>query len=241
MTDAMIADAQDTLGVRLPETLVALLRRQNGGLTRGFVFPTKSRTSWSDDHVPFDELFGIGRRRSSATGNSILDTPHIAKESALPTEQVVLAGDGHWYITLDYRNGDPPSVSWIDVEVGEDVLLAPSFDDFLAGLVLDETVDGQTAPHRRDGVFLLVAGSLCLLVDWGFKDNPWFGGGTIVGSLASVWGLGFALHGASLAERRMRLVLMAYSVAGVVMALLLLQWLGFFEIYRALFDTWRGR
>jgi hypothetical protein len=237
LTDAMIADAQEVLGVQLPDALIALLRVQNGGSTRGFIFPTKCRTSWSEDHVPFDELFGIGRKRDSATGNSILDSTYIAEGLSLPPKQVVLAGDGHWWITLDYRRGNTPSVSWIDVEVGEDVPLAASFDEFLAGLLLDETVEDQSGTVRRGGVLCLVWGSLCLLLSWALalglrlEVNPLCGLATVAGSLVVAFGLGFALHGASLGERRMRFALLAYSVAGVVLAILQLQWLGFFEVY----------
>jgi hypothetical protein len=59
-------------------------------------------------------------------------------------KQVLLSGDGHYWITLDYRNGPHPSIAWIDVECGEDVQIAESFPAFLLGLV-------PTSPYGHDG------------------------------------------------------------------------------------------
>ena len=137
LTNAMLAKAERRLGVTLPAELVALLRAQNGGYTRGFAFPTHEPTSWAEDHVLLDELFGIG----TDGGASILDTAYMTEEWGLPPGQVLLSGDGHWWITLDYRAGAAPSVAWIDVEVGEDLQLAPSFADFLAGLLPGDAFD----------------------------------------------------------------------------------------------------
>lgn len=142
----MVKEAEGILGVELPAAFIALLRIQNGGYTRGFVFPTTIRTSWAEDHVPLNELFGIGGKELSLVGgHNILDTGYMTKEWGLPTKQVLLAGDGHWWITLDYRMSNVPSVSWIDVEVDEDMLLARSFEDFLAGILPTEAVDPKTS------------------------------------------------------------------------------------------------
>lgn len=149
LTDAMVVEAQQVLGVTLPETFVKLLRLQNGGYTRGFVFPTQCRTSWAEDHVPLEELFGIGRKGGPTGGHNLLDTAYMTKEWGLPPKQVLLAGDGHWWITLDYRKGSHPSVAWIDVEVDEDVQLASSFDEFLAGLLSAEAVNEETGTLKK--------------------------------------------------------------------------------------------
>jgi hypothetical protein len=59
---------------------------------------------------------------------------YMTEEWGLPPRQVLLSGDGHWWITLDYRRSDVPTVAWIDVECGQDLQIAPSFAAFLAGL-----------------------------------------------------------------------------------------------------------
>jgi hypothetical protein len=57
------ADAERQLAVRLPASLLEILRVQNGGLVSELwnAFPTAVPTSWSENHVPFDDMTGIGR------------------------------------------------------------------------------------------------------------------------------------------------------------------------------------
>lgn len=65
LTDEMVVDAERILGVCLPSALLELLWVQNGGVVAdGWnAFPTTQPTSWSDSHVPFDTLAGIGASR----------------------------------------------------------------------------------------------------------------------------------------------------------------------------------
>ncbi len=138
----MIGEAEKLMDVRLPALLVELLTLQNGGYTSGYAFPMSRRTSWADDHVPFLELFGIVTDRDILTAQNVLDSNYLAQEWGLPEKQVLLAGDdGHWWITLDYRHGPVPKVRWIDVECGDDILIAGSFEEFINGLLpVDEFV-----------------------------------------------------------------------------------------------------
>lgn len=49
-----------------------------------------------------------------------------------------MSGDGHFFVALDYRANGPqgePSFAWIDVEVHEDLTIAPNFRAFVEGLV----------------------------------------------------------------------------------------------------------
>ena len=141
LTDEMLEHAEQVLGVKLPQLLVDLLRVQNGGLTsEAFdAFPTESPTSWAADHVPFDYLMGIpGAGTPSGT---LLDTPYLLREWSISEGFVLLSGDGHYWIALDYRRCGPagePSVWWIDTEVDESLELAPSFAAFVDGLVSAE-------------------------------------------------------------------------------------------------------
>lgn len=138
LTDEMRAAAELSLGIKLPERLIALLKIQNGGYTKGFIFPVQKRTSWAEDHVPLSELFGIVTDPSVSTAQNLLDTAYMTKEWGLPEKQVILCGDGHWWITLDYRESDTPAVRWIDVEIKEDIVLASSFEEFISRLVPEE-------------------------------------------------------------------------------------------------------
>ena len=134
LSKEFIAQAEQELGLHLPLDLLTLLIQRNGGYTRGFVYPMTRPTSWAENHVPFDELFGLFT--PDTTGSiSILDTLYLTQEWGIPEKQVLLSGDGHWFITLDYRYGSEPRVAWVDTEMEEDIPVAASFSAFLAGLI----------------------------------------------------------------------------------------------------------
>ena len=143
LTEAMVARAEETLGVRLPEPYLALLHVQNGGYTTDVfqAHPAPEPTSWASDHVPFDSMFGIG-----ANGEGVLQSAVLSREWRMPAGLVLLTGDGHWWIALDYRrsgSAGPPSVVWYDNEVGEDIQLACNFKTFIEGLRSEEEFDAE--------------------------------------------------------------------------------------------------
>lgn len=141
LTDIAVARAERILGVRLPAELIALLRIQNGGYTKGFIHPMKQPTTWAEDHVPLRDLSGIIIDPDHSSPMNLVRTAEMTREWGLPPKQVLLSGDGHSWITLDYRNGPSPSVAWIDVERAEDIQVAPSFGQFLASLVAEISQD----------------------------------------------------------------------------------------------------
>ena len=138
LTEETIAIAEKTLNVKLPAQFIELLKVQNGGYTKGFVFPMTQKTTWAENHVPLFELFGIVTDKSIETAQNLLDTQYMTEEWGLPEKQVLLTGDGHWWITLDYRNAESPVVRWIDVECEEEVVIANSFEDFINGLIPED-------------------------------------------------------------------------------------------------------
>lgn len=146
LTDEMVVDAESILGVCLPSALLELLRVQNGGgVADGWnAFPTTQPTSWSDSHVPFDTMAGIGAAEGAL---SLLDTPYLVQEWNLPSPLVLLTGDGHWWIALDYRECGPdgePSVTWFDTELDQDLRLTPDFRTFIEALTCEP--DDDVAP-----------------------------------------------------------------------------------------------
>ncbi|MBX2901593.1 MAG: SMI1/KNR4 family protein [Cyclobacteriaceae bacterium] len=139
LTDDMVTTAETLLKVKLPTLLIDLLKIQNGGYTKGFAYPMTVKTTWAENHVPLSELFGIVTDQTIETGQNILDTAYMIEEWGLPDKQVLLNGDGHWWITLDYRQGEIPTVRWIDVECNQDIHIADNFEDFINGLVTEDT------------------------------------------------------------------------------------------------------
>ncbi|WP_051845502.1 SMI1/KNR4 family protein [Streptomyces globisporus] len=147
LTDAAVRDAERRLGVRLPASLLELLRDRNGGVVAEAwnAHPTDVPTSWGDDHVPFDQLMGIVDE--DGVHLSILDSPHLVEEWGLPSPLVLLSGEGHWWIALDYRTcgavGEP-SVGWFDPEGASELPPAGDFRTFVEGLTASASFyDGQ--------------------------------------------------------------------------------------------------
>lgn len=149
LTDAAVQDAEVRLGVLLPSSLLEILRGRNGGpvADRWDAFPTDVPTSWSEDHVPLDMMMGIGNDDDQL---SLLDTAYLVEEWELPSPLVLLSGDGHYWIALDYRvcgRQGEPSVTWFDTESHSELALAADFRTFVEGLTAAETfdVDGPDA------------------------------------------------------------------------------------------------
>lgn len=145
LTGELLGEAALELGVTLPSSLVELLRLRNGGVVAdaGNAFPTNEPTSWAQDHVPFDHLAGIGRDNRMIT---LFDNAYLVREWELPSPVVLLSGDGHYWVALDYRgcgvHGEP-SVTWLDADSGTELHLADDFRAFVCGLTSSDHFDDE--------------------------------------------------------------------------------------------------
>ncbi|KAJ0071387.1 SMI1/KNR4 family protein [Bacillus altitudinis] len=139
INEAEIAKAEKKLGVILPDTYKKLILKQNGGYTVHNAFPTTHSNSWAEDHIQFNHLMGI------AEGEGIMDSAYLIKEWELPEGLVLINGDGHTWVAMDYRKTkENPAIHYFDVEMEEDFKLADSFDEFIEGLYTAEyTVDEE--------------------------------------------------------------------------------------------------
>ncbi|MCM3791516.1 SMI1/KNR4 family protein [Domibacillus indicus] len=129
LTEEMIRYAEKELDVTLPEAYINMLKEKNGGYMEPASYPTKVPTSWADDHIQIDYMKGIGE------AEGILESFYLIEEWDLPDRVVLLSGDGHTWIALDYRNTDQePPVIYIDTEDEQIFQLAPNFAAFVDGL-----------------------------------------------------------------------------------------------------------
>ncbi|MFE1291521.1 SMI1/KNR4 family protein [Streptomyces sp. NPDC058751] len=156
LTDLASSEAEQLLDVTLPGALLDLLRIQNGGQVSDSwnAFPTTRPTSWSADHVPFDSVMGVGHRERTL---SLLDSPYLVGEWGLPSGVVVVSGDGHYWIGLDYRTCGPhgePSVAWFDADDASELALAPDFRSFLEGLISADELESGGCEKLRGDAFL---------------------------------------------------------------------------------------
>ncbi|WP_394156681.1 SMI1/KNR4 family protein [Bacillus altitudinis] len=141
INEAEIAKAEKKLGVTLPDTYKKLILEQNGGYTIHNAFPTTHSNSWAEDHIQFNHLLGI------AEGEGIMDSAYLIKEWELPEGLVLINGDGHTWVAMDYRKTkENPAIHYYDVEMEEDFKLADSFDEFIEGLyTVEYSVDEEAA------------------------------------------------------------------------------------------------
>ncbi|MGG1863629.1 SMI1/KNR4 family protein [Bacillus safensis] len=141
ITAEEVAKAEKKLGVTLPDTYKKLILEQNGGYIVHNAFPTTHSNSWAEDHIQFNHLLGI------AEDEGIMDSAYLIKEWELPEGLVLINGDGHTWVAMDYRKTkENPAIHYFDVEMEEDFKLADSFDEFIQGLYTAEyTVDEEAA------------------------------------------------------------------------------------------------
>jgi len=139
ITAEEVAKAEKKLGVTLPDTYKKLILEQNGGYTVHNAFPTTHSNSWAEDHIQFNHLLGI------AEDEGIMDSAYLIKEWELPEGLVLINGDGHTWVAMDYRKTkENPAIHYFDVEMEEDFKLADSFDEFIEGLyTVEYTVDEE--------------------------------------------------------------------------------------------------
>ena len=124
LTNEMIGNCEKLIGFKLPEKFITLLKDQNGGYTNSLFI---------NDEIIIDEIFGIYFYEENP---SILDTDYLTKEWSLPQKQVLISGDGHTWISLDYSSKLNPSVRFINIEDNKNIILSSSFNDFLCKLQL---------------------------------------------------------------------------------------------------------
>ncbi len=128
LTEQAIAAAEAELGVKLPETYLVLLRKQNGGYLRA---------TWPATYTKM--LRGIGSKAPSlrrANFRRELNPSSWAPKQA--ESLIVFDGDDTWDMCFDYRKRGPqaePTITLLDVECEEEEPIAASFTAYLNGLV----------------------------------------------------------------------------------------------------------
>ncbi|MFC4100569.1 SMI1/KNR4 family protein [Paenibacillus xanthanilyticus] len=140
-----LARVQEALKVVLPASYVELMKRRNGFRCARKYFPCPEPTSWANNSVQVDFLYGIGE------DPGILDSLYLRKEWGIRSGRIVLlSADPPMFVGLDYRSAGKrePSVVFIDVERKQDIRLAATFAAFVEGLESNIEEDEQQA----DGV-----------------------------------------------------------------------------------------
>ncbi|MDG0791850.1 Imm51 family immunity protein [Cohnella ginsengisoli] len=155
-TDELIAEVEEELGYKLPASYIHLMKLQNGGIPRNTCFPTKEATSWADDHIAITGIMGIGKDKDYSLCGAF-GSPFMIEEWGYPDIGVVFCdcpSAGHDVVMLDYRGCGPqgePQVVHVDQERDYRItFLASNFEDFIRGLVNEDTYDTSEADTEQD-------------------------------------------------------------------------------------------
>ncbi|MDR3354580.1 MAG: SMI1/KNR4 family protein [Synergistaceae bacterium] len=150
--DWMFAEAEKTLGFRLPESYKQLMRRHNGGMPKfdRFILPFASRKEPDEIHIT--AIMGVDpAKQMSLCGE--LGSRYMIGEWGYPDIGVAVCdcpSAGHDMIFLDYRRCGPegePEVIHIDQECDYAITyLAGDFESFILGL----RQDGEGDKIERD-------------------------------------------------------------------------------------------
>lgn len=133
LSDSDIERAESFFNIKLPVDYVSILKKQNGGYIICNAHPSPVPTSWSDHSIHIDHIRGIGE------GTGILNSPYLISEWGLPEGIIIISGDGHSFIALDYRNTkNEPTVIYLDTQSNQVVTLSNNFKEFLNHLYLEE-------------------------------------------------------------------------------------------------------
>ena len=132
LSKGAIENAEQLLQVKLPESYINLMFEQNGGVPFHQAFPCSVPNSWADDHVPVEQIFGIGEE-------GILQSEYLIEEWELPNKIVIFSGDGPGWLAMDYRQKTTePPIIWIDTEEDAIIKVATDFASLIDGLYTAE-------------------------------------------------------------------------------------------------------
>ncbi|WP_230271922.1 SMI1/KNR4 family protein [Rhodopirellula halodulae] len=149
-TDADVDRVERELGFKIPTSYVALMRTQNGGISRNSCYRMSEPTSWAEDHVAIEGIHGIGSEKDCSLCG-VAGSKFWMEEWGYPAIGIYF-GDcpsaGHDMICLDYRECGPdgePSVVHVDQESDYRItFVAKDFETFIRGLEPEEVFDEET-------------------------------------------------------------------------------------------------
>jgi hypothetical protein len=139
-TDKLIKSIEEELDYKLPSFYLEMMKIQNGGTPLEYCFATVKPTSWAEDHIAIEGIYGIGRKKKYSLCGS-RGSKFIVDEWGYPDIGIYICdcpSAGHDMIALDYRGKGrkgEPGVVHVDQKLGNKItFLAKDFEGFINGL-----------------------------------------------------------------------------------------------------------
>lgn len=130
---------EDEYGVRLPPEYT-----QYAGTDGSRVVKLPSCDNYSTQFYFGEGFYTVGKFAGiepDPYGTSIFDSASLTEEWGLPKKIVLIEGDGHTWLALDYRESNTdPKVIVIESDEGNSLLVADNFKEFVHSFLSYESV-----------------------------------------------------------------------------------------------------
>lgn len=138
LTNEDINLAEKHFNVKLPKAYINLLKQKNGGELRYNALPISLDRWENDNHIIIEHLLGIKEN------DGIMETDYYVKEWEIKRRNIILlSGDGHEWLALDYDKTEVPKVIFIQTDNERIIELYSSFDEMLENLYLHEEIEEE--------------------------------------------------------------------------------------------------
>lgn len=130
---------EDEYGVKLPPEYLKYASTDCSGVVK--LPPCDNYWTqfyFGESFYNFGKLANIEPNRYGA---SLFDSASLAEEWGLPKKLVLIEGDGHTWLALDYRESNTsPKVIVIESDEGNHLEVAPTFEEFVQSILPYESV-----------------------------------------------------------------------------------------------------
>ena len=138
---------ESELNISIPKNYLNILQDQNGGLLVYDSLKVDFKNSWADDHLPFNNLYGISKEFT------VNDTKNTLSEWGITGKNLLIGGDGTYIYFLNFDYVDTaPAVCYLDISTGDSKEVAESFDELVSNLYVQddfETFDFDGVTNLR--------------------------------------------------------------------------------------------
>jgi hypothetical protein len=148
VTDELVSEIESRLGVKLPDAYIALMKLRNGGYMSQHLIKVEQQIPQpflyyiDKGCIAVTQIFGLSRNEGEYA--TIAQNGYLLREWDLPAGLVLIDGDGHTWIALDYRERKHnPSVVFVVSDGPQIITIASDFAEFIERLVPDENVSGR--------------------------------------------------------------------------------------------------